>query len=77
VAPSTTGLRRLRPGTVVNVPPGVWHEVTCTAAGRLLTIFTPGGFDHYLAALAAPDERSLADAGQMERLAEQYDVWTT
>jgi hypothetical protein len=51
--------------------------VTCTAGGRLLTIFTPGGFDRYLAALAALDERSLADAGQMERLAEQYDVWTT
>jgi quercetin dioxygenase-like cupin family protein len=65
------------PGTVVNIPPGVWHEVTCEAGGRLLTIFTPGGFDHYLAALAALDERSLADAEQLERLAEQYDHWTT
>lgn len=65
------------PGTVVNVPPGVWHEVTCAAGGRLLTIFTPGGFDLYLAALAALDERALADSEQLERLAEQYDIWTS
>lgn len=65
------------PGTVVNIPPGVWHEVTCAAGGRLLTIFTPGGFDHYLAALAALEERGLADAEQLERLAEQHDIWTT
>ena len=65
------------PGTVVNVPPGVWHGVTCAAGGRLLTIFTPGGFDLYLAALAALDERTLADSEQLERLAEQYDIWTS
>ncbi len=65
------------PGTVVNIPPGVWHEVSCADGGRLLTIFTPGGFDHYLAALAALDERALADAAQMERLAQQYDHWTS
>jgi quercetin dioxygenase-like cupin family protein len=64
------------PGTVVNIPAGVWHEVTCAAGGRLLTIFTPGGFDHYLAALAALDEQALADAEQLERLAQQYDIWT-
>src|ERR1700689_3030090 len=65
------------PGTVVNVPPGVWHGVTCAAGGRLLTIFPPGGFDLYLAALAALDERTLADSEQLERLAEQYDIWTS
>jgi quercetin dioxygenase-like cupin family protein len=63
------------PGMVVNIPPGVWHEVTCAAGGRLLTIFTPGGFDHYLAALATLDDEALANAEQMERLAEQYDNW--
>ena len=33
------------PGTTVNIPPGVHHEVDCEAGGRLLSIFCPGGFD--------------------------------
>ena len=39
------------------------HEVTCPDGARLLTIFTPGGFDQYLAELAAlsPAERDDAD----------------
>jgi quercetin dioxygenase-like cupin family protein len=65
------------PGTVVNVPPNVWHEVTCAAGGRLLTVFTPGGFDHYLAELAALDEQALADTALLDRLAERYDIWTS
>src|SRR5579871_2481639 len=28
-------------GTVLNVPPRVWHEVTSTAGAKLLTIFSP------------------------------------
>jgi quercetin dioxygenase-like cupin family protein len=64
-------------GTVINVPPGVWHEVACAAGGRLITIFTPGGFDHYLAALAELDAPALADAEAMARLGEQYDNWTS
>ena len=64
-------------GTVVNVPAGIWHEVTCTAGGRLLTVFTPGGFDHYLAKLADLDSDALADADRITRLGEEYDIWTS
>jgi quercetin dioxygenase-like cupin family protein len=63
-------------GTVVNIPPNVWHEVTCADGARMLTVFTPGGFDHYLAELASMDEAALADAERMTRLAERYDIWT-
>jgi quercetin dioxygenase-like cupin family protein len=65
------------PGTVVNIPSGTWHEVTCIAGGRLITVFTPGGFDHYLEKLAGLDAVSLADADLVSRLGEQYDIWTT
>jgi len=60
----------------VIVPPGVWHEVTCPGGGRLLTVFTPGGFDHYLAELAAMAADQLADATTVDLLGEKYDIWT-
>jgi quercetin dioxygenase-like cupin family protein len=64
-------------GTVVNVPAGVWHDVRCTGGGRLLTLFTPGGFDHYLARLAELDADALANADLVTRFGEEYDIWTT
>jgi quercetin dioxygenase-like cupin family protein len=65
------------PGTVVNVPPNVWHDVSSADGARMLTIFTPGGFDRYLAEIARLDDAALNDAELMERLAERYDVWTS
>jgi quercetin dioxygenase-like cupin family protein len=65
------------PGTVVNVPPNVWHDVSSADGARMLTIFTPGGFDRYLAEIARLDDAALNDSELMERLAERYDVWTS
>lgn len=65
------------PRSTVIVPPDVWHEVSCPKGGRLLTVFTPGGFDHYLAELAAMTPEALADTVHQDRLAEQYDIWTS
>ena len=64
------------PGMTVTVPPGAWHHVTCPAGGRLLTIFSPGGFEQYLALLAVMSPADLADATMMERLSQRYDIWT-
>jgi quercetin dioxygenase-like cupin family protein len=63
-------------GTTVNVPPHVGHDVTCENGGKLLTIFTPGGFDKYLAEMASLTEEQLADDELMKALAEKYDSWT-
>lgn len=63
-------------GTTVIVPPGVWHEVACPDGGRLLTLFTPGGFDSYLAELAALPSNQLDDPDVIRRLGERYDIWT-
>ena len=63
------------PGTTVNVLHGVRHEVTCEAGGRLLTVFTPGGFDRYLAELAGLSEAQRADADFMVALGNRYDIW--
>jgi quercetin dioxygenase-like cupin family protein len=63
-------------GMTVTVPPAVWHACSSTDGARLLSIFTPGGFDHYLADLAAMDEVMLADADLVSALGERYDIWT-
>ena len=63
------------PGTTLTVPANTRHEVTCTGGGRLLTIFTPGGFDRYLAELAALTPAELDDADRIRELGQHYDIW--
>ena len=62
-------------GTTLNVPPGVWHQVRSEGGARLLTIFSPGGFDRYLDELVALTEGQYADAAFMKRLSERYDIF--
>ena len=63
------------PGTTVTVPANVRHEVTCARGGRLVTIFTPGGFERYLAELATLTPVQLDDAEFIRELGERYDIW--
>ena len=63
-------------GTTVNVPTGVWHEASSQDGAKLITVFTPGGFDQYMAALAAMTEQQLADVALMTSLGETYDTWS-
>jgi quercetin dioxygenase-like cupin family protein len=63
------------PGTTLNVPPGIHHEVQCPGGAKLLTIFSPGGFDAYLEELVALTESQYADVGFMRALSERYDIF--
>lgn len=63
------------PGTTLNVPPNVWHEVKSAEGARLLTIFSPGGFDRYLEELVVLTEGQYADAAFMRDLSERYDIF--
>ena len=63
------------PGTTVTVPANLRHEATCLGGGRLVTIFAPGGFDHYLAELAALTPAQFDDPAFMQELGERYDIW--
>jgi len=63
------------PGTTLNVPPGIWHKVTSPTGARLLTIFSPGGFDSYMEELVALTESQYADTDFMQGLAERYDIF--
>lgn len=63
------------PGMTINIPPHNWHEVYCKQGGKLLTIFSPGGFDQYLAELASLTEAQFADEPYMTALSEKYDTW--
>lgn len=64
-----------RPGTVINVPWSVWHEVQSPQGARLITIFSPGGFDRYLEELVALTEAQYADTELMRSLSERYDIF--
>lgn len=63
------------PGTTVNVPPEVRHQVSSPEGAKLLTIFSPGGFDKYLEELVALTEGQYADAAFMNSLSERYDIF--
>jgi quercetin dioxygenase-like cupin family protein len=63
------------PGMVVNIPPFVWHRVTSKKGAKLLTIFTPGGFDKYLSEMAPLTAQQFADPAFMTALSEKYDSW--
>ena len=63
------------PGTTVSVPAGVSHDVACPLGGRLLTIFSPGGFERYLAELAGMSVDELNDPKVVGELGERYDIW--
>ncbi len=63
------------PGTTLNVPPEVRHAVRSPQGARLLTIFSPGGFDKYLEELVALTEGQYADAAFMKHLSERYDIF--
>jgi quercetin dioxygenase-like cupin family protein len=62
-------------GTTVNVSAGEHHAVSCADGARLLTIFTPGGFDSYLAEIAEMVTASRDDPEAMTALGERYDIW--
>ena len=62
-------------GMTINIPPGVVHEVGSQDGARLITVFSPGGFDRYLEEMAALTEAQFADAALMQTLAEKYDIW--
>jgi quercetin dioxygenase-like cupin family protein len=62
-------------GTTLNVPTGVWHEASSPDGAKLITVFSPGGFDQYMAALAAMTPEQLADGAFMTTVGETYDTW--
>jgi hypothetical protein len=59
----------------INIPPNVTHEVISAIGARLITVFSPGGFDKYLEEMAAMTEAQFADGVLMRTLAERYDTW--
>jgi len=63
------------PGMTINIRPHIWHAVKSVNGGKMLTIFSPGGFDKYLEELASLAAEQFADEGLMTTLAEKYDTW--
>lgn len=62
-------------GSTVTVPPGVSHEVDSPGGARLITVFTPGGFDVYLDECARLSADGVDDPAVATELSEHYDIW--
>ena len=62
-------------GMTINIPPNVWHDVKSGKGGRLITIFSPGGFEKYLEEMASLSDEQFANEKFMTTLAEKYDTW--
>ena len=65
----------LRKGDTVTVPPNVWHEATCVAGGKMLTMFKDGAFDVFLEELSTMTEADFANKETMINLSAKYDIY--
>jgi len=63
------------PGMTLNVLPNRWHDVSSERGGKLITIFTPGGFDQYLSEAGALSQEDASSEAIQTALAERYDIW--
>jgi quercetin dioxygenase-like cupin family protein len=63
-------------GMTINIPPKIWHRVTSKKGAKLITVFSPGGFDKYLSEMAPLTAEQFADQEFMTALSEKYDQWT-
>lgn len=63
-------------GTTINVPPNVWHEAKSENGAKMLSLFSPAGFEDYLAEMKQLSDEQFADAPFMQALAEKYDIWS-
>ena len=62
-------------GDTVNVSPGIRHEVSAPDGARIITTFSPGGFDAYLAEIKELADRGTATDADYQLIAERFDIW--
>ena len=62
-------------GTTINVPPNVWHEAKSENGAKMLSVFSPAGFEDYLAQLKTLTDEQFTDEAFMQALNEKYDIW--
>ena len=62
-------------GTTINVPPNVWHEAKSENGAKMLSVFSPAGFEDYLAQLKTLTDEQFTDEAFMKALNEKYDIW--
>lgn len=62
-------------GTTINISANVWHEAKSENGAKMLTIFSPAGFEDYLAELKTLTDDQFSDERFMQALNEKYDIW--
>ena len=63
-------------GTTIDIPPNVWHEAKSENGAKMLSIFSPAGFEDYLAQMKTLTDEQFADEAFMQALNEKYDIWS-
>lgn len=63
-------------GMTINIPPHVWHEAKSENGAKMLTVFSPAGFEDYLAEMKTLTDAQFADEAFMQSLNEKYDIWS-
>lgn len=61
--------------TTINIPPNIWHEAKSENGAKMLSIFSPAGFEDYLAVMKTLTDDQFADGPFMKALNEKYDIW--
>lgn len=62
-----------RAGAVIYIPPGIPHAAKSDESGRMLMLYTPGGFDEFLAELSRLTPEQSNDQALMAAINEKYD----
>lgn len=62
-------------GTTINIPPNVWHEAISENGAKMLSLFSPAGFEDYLAELKTLTDEQFADEEFLQAFNAKYDIW--
>lgn len=62
-------------GMTVNIPANVWHEAKSEKGAKMLSVFSPAGFEDYLAVMKTLTNEQFADKAFMTALNQKYDIW--
>lgn len=62
------------PGTTIFAPRGVPHQYRCRAAGRLLCVITPAGFEGFFEAIGALTPQQQQEIPRLMEIAQKFGL---
>jgi quercetin dioxygenase-like cupin family protein len=62
------------PGTTIYIPPGTPHAARSDQPGKMLMLYTPGGFEGALIEYSRLAPEQFSDQALMQSIADRYDI---